>query len=229
MAKPAPSVDVFVELGSKKVFTGAVDWPGWCRSAKDRDAALQTLVDYGPRYARLLADTELTFEPPSSVDSLNVIEEVEGSAATDFGVADTEISHDSGPFNRPERERSALILEAIWRGFDQAVAAAEGKELRKGPRGGGRDRDKIVQHILDVDAAYLRSFGQKFRPDPAAPPQQELARRREAILAALVAGERGEIPDTGPRGGKIWSPRYFVRRLAWHTVDHLWEIEDRIQ
>jgi len=39
---------------------------------------------------------------------------------------------------------------------------------------------------------------------------------------------RGEIPHQGPRGGALWTPRYFVRRVAWHTVDHLWEIEDRI-
>ena len=23
-------------------------------------------------------------------------------------------------------------------------------------------------------------------------------------------------------------PRYFVRRLAWHVLDHVWEIEDRL-
>lgn len=228
MAKPAPAIDVFLEHGTKKVFAGAVDWPGWCRSAKDASAALATLVTYGSRYARLLADTDLNFQPPASVDALNVVEDVTGNAATDFGVADVEITHDAMPFGRAERERSTRILEAIWRGFDQAVLAADGKDLRKGPRGGGRDRDKIVQHILDVDAAYLRAAGQKFRPDPHAPPDQELARRREAALAALDAAERGDLPTRGPRGGKIWTPPYFVRRLAWHTVDHLWEIEDRI-
>ena len=34
-------------------------------------------------------------------------------------------------------------------------------------------------------------------------------------------------PKSGPRGGKIWSPRFFVRYVAWHTLDHAWEIEDR--
>jgi hypothetical protein len=56
----------------------------------------------------------------------------------------------------------------------------------------------------------------------------ELQRTREAIRAALAAGARREIPRQGPRGGALWTPRYFVRRSAWHTVDHLWEIEDRI-
>jgi hypothetical protein len=24
-----------------------------------------------------------------------------------------------------------------------------------------------------------------------------------------------------------WKPRFFARRLLWHALDHLWEIEDR--
>ncbi len=26
----------------------------------------------------------------------------------------------------------------------------------------------------------------------------------------------------------LWTARSFVRRVAWHTLDHTWEIEDRI-
>lgn len=54
-----------------------------------------------------------------------------------------------------------------------------------------------------------------------------MARTRAAIRAALVAAARGELPERGPRGGAIWTPRYYVRRAAWHTLDHAWEIEDR--
>jgi hypothetical protein len=108
------------------------------------------------------------------------------------------------------------------------VRVAEGKELRKGPRGGGRERDGIVRHVLGADAAYLRRVGQKFSQDEAAALDDDVQRTREAIRAALGAGVRGEIPLQGPRGGALWTPRYFVRRVAWHTVDHLWEIEDRI-
>ena len=28
--------------------------------------------------------------------------------------------------------------------------------------------------------------------------------------------------------GRALTPRYFVRRLAWHDLDHAWEIEDRV-
>ena len=32
---------------------------------------------------------------------------------------------------------------------------------------------------------------------------------------------------TPPDGGK-WPPRYAARRIAWHALDHAWEIEDRV-
>ena len=63
-----------------------------------------------------------------------------------------------------ELERMQVFMDAGWRTFDRAVKAAEGKSLRK-----------------------------------------------------------------GPRGGKRWTPRYFVRRLVWHALDHAWEIQDRIE
>ena len=34
------SIKVFVEMGKKKTFAGAVDWPGWCRSDRDEKMAL---------------------------------------------------------------------------------------------------------------------------------------------------------------------------------------------
>jgi hypothetical protein len=53
--------------------------------------------------------------------------------------------------------------------------------------------------------------------------------QRQAVLGALRAAARGEFPLLGPRGGRRWTPRYFVRRDAWHVLDHVWEIEDRIK
>jgi len=75
---------------------------------------------------------------------------------------------------------------------------------------------------------YLRSLAQRFSQDDDAPLSDELKRTRAAIRAALVAGARGEIPEKGPRGGTLWTPCYYVRRVAWHTLDHAWEIEDRM-
>jgi hypothetical protein len=50
---------------------------------------------------------------------------------------------------------------------------------------------------------------------------------RQTVLDALDSAVRNGLPAAGPRGGKIWLPRYFVRRVAWHVLDHVWEIDDR--
>jgi hypothetical protein len=31
--------------------TGEVNWPGWCRSGRDEDSALNALFEYGLRFA----------------------------------------------------------------------------------------------------------------------------------------------------------------------------------
>jgi hypothetical protein len=228
MASTKAQTEVYLEIGRKKTFAGALDWPGWCRSGRDEEAALAELAAYAPRYVRIFARTAIDFMPPDDPAALTVVERLAGTSTTDFGAPDVAPARDAEPFDEATRERAVAILGAIWRAFDRVVKAAEGKELREGPRGGGRDRDGIVRHILGADAAYLRRLAQTFRPGDEAPLNEELRRTREAIRAALAAGVRGEIPRTGPRGGALWTPRYFVRRVAWHTVDHLWEIEDRI-
>jgi hypothetical protein len=228
MASKTAQTEVYLEVGQKKIFAGALDWPGWCRSARDEGAALATLVAYAPRYAGIFSRTTIAFVPPHDPAAIAVVERLAGTSTTDFGAPDVAPAHDAEPFDEATRERSEAILTAIWRAFDRAVRTAEGKELRKGPRGGGRERDGIVRHVLGADAAYLRRVGQRFSQDDGAPLDDELRRTREAIRTALTAGVRGEIPHQGPRGGALWTPRYFVRRVAWHTVDHLWEIEDRI-
>jgi len=220
--------EVYLEVGQKKTFAGALDWPGWCRSAGDEGAALAALLAYAPRYAKLFARTTIDVAAPDDPGLFTVVERIKGNSATDFGAANLAPARDDAPFDEAERARSEAILAAIWRAFDRTVAAAGGKELRRGPRGGGRQTEAIVRHVLGGDASYLRQLAQKVSQDEGAPLDDELTRTRAAIRAALVAGARGEIPKEGPRGGALWIPRYFVRRVAWHTVDHLWEIEDRI-
>jgi hypothetical protein len=132
---------------------------------------------------------------------------------------------DSQPLNQQEHARLIKILEACWKALDRAAKAGRGKELRKGARGGGRTLDSIVQHVLDGEGGYLRRL--EYRRDKQEEADAKLS--RQAMLAALAASVRGEVPETGPRGGKRWSGRYFVRREAWHVLDHTWEIEDRIE
>lgn len=228
MARSADKIHVYLEIGKKRTFAGALDWPGWCRSGRDEQSALQALVDYGPRYARVLRNTRLGFETPSPRSALLVKERLEGNATTDFGAPGLPPSSDARTVDAHELQRLERILKACWRALDRAVESAGGKELRTGPRGGGRQVDGIVQHLLGSEAGYLSQVGWKLKHEKTASLTEQLERTRQGILEGLAASARGEIPAKGPRGGIRWSPRYFVRRLAWHTLDHVWEIEDRV-
>ena len=83
--------------------------------------------------------------------------------------------------------------------------------------------------MLDADKGYLGRLAWKLPKEGSPDQEAEAGRVRRAMFDALEAGLRGEIPERGPRGGKMWTPRYFVRRVAWHMLDHAWEIEDRIE
>ena len=227
MAQGANQIEVYVEIGQTRTFAVALDWPGWCRSGRDEAGALQALYAYGPRYARALQRTRLGFQAPSELSALVVVERLTGNATTNFGAPDLALSRDTQPIKPGELQRWQKVLKACWRTFDTAARAATGKILSKGPRGGGRDVTKIMEHVRDVDASYLSSLGGKLEPGDEDDPGQALAHVRHAILTTLSAATRGEIPARGPRGGLRWTPRYFVRRLAWHELDHAWEIEDR--
>lgn len=227
MAEDTPTIDVYVEAGKKRVFAGALAWPGWCRAGRDEGAALDALVAYGPRYASILAPAGIPFQPPADASALRVVERLVGTTTTDFGAPDAAPADDRRPIDEADLRRFEALLGAYWRAFDGAAQRAEGKELRKGPRGGGRAVEGIVEHLLGADAGYLGRLAWKVGRDEGADLGERLAHTRQAVLDALANAARGGLPERGPRGGAYWPPRYFVRRVAWHLLDHLWEIEDR--
>jgi hypothetical protein len=227
MPRSSPHIDLYLEAGKKRVLAGAIEWPGWCRGGRDEPAALQALLDYAPRYAQVLDGTGLDFRAPAGLAAFTVVERLAGNGTTDFGVPGIAPQADTRPLDDAEMVRQQAVLQACWRAFDAATAAATGKELRKGPRGGGRDTEGIIRHVLGADEAYLGAVGGKPAPGEDTSLEAGLARTRQAVLDALVAAAHGEIAPRGPRGGLRWSPRYFVRRVAWHVLDHAWEITDR--
>src|SRR5690606_20340352 len=103
---------------------------------------------------------------------------------------------------------------------------AAGRELRKGPRGGGRDVQGIAEHVMNAEKSYLNRLARRHVKQPGESFEEEFARLRREVLDALAASVAGEVPERGPRGGAIWSARNYVRRIAWHVLDHAWEIED---
>lgn len=220
-------INVYLETGKKKVFASAVDWPGWSRAGRDEDQALQVLFDYAPRYAGVLNPGGMDFQPPKDLSHLNITGRHAGNSTTDFGAPTIIPDADSDLFDQEIFEYSQKLLGACWLAFDTAVQAASGRELRKGPRGGGRDVEKIIAHVLDADRGYLSRIAWKHRLASGEDLDEQLKTTRQAIINALeVAADEG-LPESGPRGGKIWPARYFVRRAAWHVLDHAWEIEDR--
>jgi hypothetical protein len=221
-------IDVYLEVGQKRVFACAVDWPGWCRSGRDEGSALRALLEYGRRYAPVVQTAALVLRVPRGEADLSVVERLEGDSSTDFGAPGAVPACDLWPVEQAELERLRRLLRASWQAFDAAVAAAMGRELSKGPRGGGRDLDGIVRHVLGGEQGYLSRLGRNPRLSEAADPGESMGRVREAAFDALDASSRGELPTRGPRGGQIWPVRYYVRRAAWHVLDHAWEIEDRV-
>ena len=229
MTRSSDRVDVYLELGQKRAFAGALDWPGWCRSGRDESAALQALFEYGPRYAQVVRTARLGFQRPTDVSAFRVVERLEGGATTDFGAPEAAPARDSKPVKETDLRRFQTLLRACWRAFDAATRKARGKTLQKGPRGGGRDLDRIIEHVMGSDAGYLSSLGWKLDVPATKDSREALKHTQQIILKALVAAANNEIPRRGPRGGVRWTPRYYVRRVAWHTLDHAWEIEDRLQ
>ncbi len=229
MAHDSNTITVYLEVGTKRTLAGACDWPGWCRGGRDEAAALQALLAYGPRYGRVVQAAGLHFHTPSDVVAFTVVERLAGNATTDYGVPVVAPAGDGTPVDAAELGRLQTLLHACWAALDAAAAMATGKELRTGPRGGGRDLPGVVRHVEGAEASYLTSLGGKL-PPAAADDDSGVVRthNRQVILDALAAAGRGEFASRGPRGGLRWSPRYFVRRTAWHILDHVWEIEDRV-
>lgn len=206
---------IYLEAGTKRVFACSLRWPGWCRSGRDEAAAIEALGTYADRYAEVAVRAGLDFPTEPTLD---VVDRIRGSGETDFGAPGAIPEADLEPLTGDEAKRQAALVAAAWELFADVVAAAPA-ELRKGPRGGGRDRDQVVEHVHESERAYARTIGVRYTPTMFAEPGG-LAAMRGAI--PVVRDERQ--PDIS---GKGWPRRYAARRIAWHVLDHAWEIEDK--
>ncbi len=210
-----------LEHGKKKrVVACAFDWPGWDRSARKGEDVLAVLATYRPRYARVaeMAGFDDAF---AATGEFEVVEEVEGIGMTDYyGVSGRAASVEIGAMTDAECERKVALLRASWTTFDE-IAARVSSELRKGPRGGGREKDRIIGH---VNGAEIHGFAPKVGVKVPLETMEDAA-ALSAYREAVIDG----IWEHHARNGsaRSWALQFLIRRCAWHMLDHAWELEDR--
>jgi hypothetical protein len=215
-------IAVTIEHTSGKTFATAADWPGWSRSGNTEELALEALSACSTRYAVVAAAEGDPFEANATVDDLEIVERLAGSAGTEYGVPSRPTERDGRPTDADQAARLARLVEAAWALFDRTAAAAP-EELRKGPRGGGRTTSKIIAHVMDADRAYANEMGIKVRE--FAVNDRAAVEAMRALMLDLLRTAR----DGRPLAGRHWPARYAAHRIAWHALDHAWEIEDRTE
>jgi hypothetical protein len=218
---------VALEIGPKrKVFAQAIEWIGWCCTGKNEMSALNQLLSAGQRYAQVAARAGIPFVAPTSFDAFEIVERTPGTATTDFGALSVLFAADVEPLTEADIGRLVSLLTACWSTFDNALQNIPADLYDVKPER-GRSPSAIRLHLLEADQMHLSAFGPAFRqPDPAHVAQEE-AEVREQIIAQLRMAPPNESTPPRRRYGFSWTPRFAVRRSAWHALDHAWELEDR--
>ena len=218
------SIRVVLERGpkGKKFAAFAVDWPGWSRGDTSADGALERLAAYRERYRAIAVRAGLDTEFDDAAQ-LEIVEDRIGTGSVDFwGISFSASSLEQEPMDAAELERKLILLQTCWAYFDD-VAARVSPEMRKGPRGGGRDRDTIIRHTVRTESEdFARKVGLRI-PERAALAPGALAPYREDFVDAMRAYQRGEIKGSM----RSWTLPFLVRHSAFHTMDHAWEMEDK--
>ena len=220
----AKHMQVTLEIGpkGKKVVAVAPDWPGLQRGAKTGEDAIERLRSYIMRYSQVakLAKMDAKFDTIKNVD---VVEQYPGTGSTDFwGISFAFSSIDKQGMSGDELEHELTLMQACWVFFDD-VRRRVSAEMQKGPRGGGRDRDRIVHHTLYVEQDWAKMIG-VLTPDDAMLTRKGLKAHREAYCRAIR-----DYHSQGRSAGKMakWPLRFLIRHTAFHTLDHAWEMEDK--
>ena len=205
----------------KRVVLFAVDWPGWSRGAKTPEAGLELLESYRDRY-RPIAHAAGLGDEFDRAGRLKVVEDCVGTGSTDFwGISFSPCSLETEPMSKAELDRKIALLRACWAFFDD-VAANVSAEMRKGPRGGGRDRDVIIRHTVRTESEdFAKRLGLRI-PERGALEPKALRRYREDYIATMRAYNDGE----GKRM-RSWNLPFLIRHSAFHTMDHAWEMQDK--
>jgi hypothetical protein len=217
-------VHTVIEHGTKdkRSVAFSLDWPGWSRGARSPELALETLASYRERYRPVAALAGMAREFDAA-GPLEIVEDRVGTGSTDFwGISFSPSATEQDPMGEAKFERAITLLQASWKFFD-GVAARVSAEMRKGPRGGGRDRDRIISHTIRTESEdFATRVGLRI-PEGAALSPGGLRQHRKAYVAAMRAYNAGKIE----RPMRSWTLPFLIRHSAFHTLDHAWEMEDK--
>jgi hypothetical protein len=217
----ADKIRLMLEIGpkGKRVVAVAPDWPGLERGAKIGEAAIERFRSYLPRYANVakLAGMDAEFAATTSVD---VVEHYPGTGSTDFwGISFAFSGIDRQDMSSEELERQLTLMQACWTFFDE-VRSRVSAEMQKGPRGGGRDREHIVRHTFGTEQKWAEKIG-VLTPQGAMLTDDGLRTHREAYSKAIREFH------SQSKMARTWPLRFLIRHTAFHTMDHVWEMEDK--
>jgi hypothetical protein len=217
----ADPIRVTLEIGpkGKKVVAVAPDWPGLERGATTGEAAVERLLVYVPRYAPVakLAGMESAFPNNTVAD---VVEQYPGTGSTDFwGVSFAFSSIDQHAMSSEALERELALMRACWEFFND-VRSRVSAEMQRGPRGGGRDRERIVRHTFAAELDWAKKLDVR-TPLEAMLTGEGLKAHRDAYCNAIWA------LHSQSKMARTWPLRYLIRHTAYHTLDHAWEMEDK--
>jgi hypothetical protein len=200
----------------------ALDWPGWNRGAKTAELALATLEAYRARY-RPVAELAGLVDEFDAAGALEIVEDKVGTGSVDFwGISFSPAALEPEPLDEDDLERRLTLLQAAWAFFD-GVAARVSPEMRMGPRGGGRDRDRIIRHTVRTESEdFAKQVGIR-NPEYFAMTPEGLRAHRETFLAGIRDYNAGRTA----KRMRSWNLPFLIRHAAFHTLDHAWEMEDK--
>lgn len=220
----AHKLRVTLEVGPKmrRVVAVAPDWPGLERGAKTEEAAIERLESYIPRY-EVVAKLARQGSRFTATQGVEVVERYQGTGSTDFwGISFASSRIDGLALSYEDLKRHLSLMRACWTVFD-GVRERVSAEMRKGPRGGGRDRDRIVLHTLGVEQDWAQKVGVPMAKGAVVVDPDGLKRYRDAYCAAIRAF------NSEGKTARTWPLRFLIRHTAYHTLDHAWEMEDNDQ
>jgi len=217
-------VRTVIERGpkGKRLVAFSLDWPGWNRGEKTAEVALETLESYRARY-RPIAELAGMADEFDAAGPIEVVEDRVGPGSVDFwGISFSASSTEHGPLSDAEFDRKITLLRACWAFFD-GVAARVSEEMQKGPRGGGRDRTRIIRHVVRNESEeFAKQVGLRI-PEEAALTPDGLKKHRDTFVEAMRAYNAGKIE----KRMRSWTLPFLIRHSAFHNLDHAWEMEDK--